>query len=125
MTQPAPTDWATAIGMSPVVRRGPLVMVSGTAPVDDAGEVVAKGDAEAQARRCLARVCERLESVGASRSSVIRTRVMLAAETDWEAVARVHGEVFGDVRPACTMIRCELLDPDYLLEVDVTAWAEE
>ena len=117
-----PINWMEVIGFGPVVRRGPLVVVAGTGPIGEDGAVFAKGDSGAQTRRVLERIAERLESVGAGISAVVQTRVMISHEADWKAVGRAHGEVFKDVKPVTTMAYADLLDPDFLVEIDATAW---
>jgi enamine deaminase RidA (YjgF/YER057c/UK114 family) len=120
-----PVNWMEVIGFGPVVRRGPLVVVAGTGLVGDDGSVFAKGDSGAQTRRVLERITERLQSVGAGISDVVQTRVMISRQADWEAVGRAHGEVFKDVKPVTTMAYADLLDPDFLVEIDATAWVGE
>ena len=110
------------IGISRAVRAGGFVSVAGTAPLDAEGRTVAPGDAGAQARRCFEIVARALEELGASLSDVVRTRVLLTRVEDWEAVARVHGEVFRDVRPASTFMQVtRFIDPDWLVEVEADA----
>jgi enamine deaminase RidA (YjgF/YER057c/UK114 family) len=118
-------NWQEVIGFVPVVRRGPLVLVAGTGPVDDDGHVVCPGDAGGQARRCLERIGERLASVGAGLSDVVQTRVMLSREADWEAAGRAHGAVLAGVLPVTTMVRVDLLDPGFLVEIEAVAWIGE
>lgn len=114
--------WADILGYSPSVRRGPLVVISGTGSVDEQGNVLHLGDSAGQARLCLERIAGRLREAGASVSDVVSTRVYLAHGADWEAVASCHGDVFRNTRPACTMIRAELLDPAFLVEIEALAW---
>lgn len=118
-------DWARIIGYAPAVRRGPLVMVAGTGPLGADGRPVHAGDAAAQTRRCLERVEERLAAVGARLDQVVQTRILLSPGADWEAVGRVHGELLGAVEPVTTMVRVELLDPEFLVEIEAVAWGEE
>lgn len=114
------------IGISRAVRAGGLISVAGTAPLDAGGRTVAPGDAGAQARRCFEIVARALEELGASLSDVVRTRVLLTRAEDWEAVARVHGEVFRDVRPASTFMQVtRFIDPDWLVEVEADAVVSE
>ena len=110
------------VGISRAVRIGDVVSVSGTAPLDTAGQTVAKGDAAGQARRCFEISLAALEQLGASRQDVIRTRILLTRIEDWRAVAEVHGEVFGDVRPASTIVQVtRFVDPDWLVETEMDA----
>ena len=110
------------VGMSRAVRLGPLVTVSGTAPLGPDGRTVAPGDAGAQARRCLEIIRAALERAGASLSDVVRTRILLTRIEDWEAVAGVHGEVFANVRPANTIMQVSrFIDPEWLVEIEADA----
>lgn len=110
------------IGMSRAVRAGSIVAVSGTAPLGPDGKTVAKGDAAAQARRCLEIIKEALERAGASLDNVVRTRTLLTRIEDWPAVAAVHGEFFTTIRPANTVMQVSrFIDPDWLVELEADA----
>lgn len=114
------------IGFSRAVRCGPIVAVAGTAPIGKDGKTVGRGDASAQARRCLEIIREALEKAGAKLSDVIRTRTYLVRIEDCEAVGAVHGEFFGDVRPASTMVQVSaLVEPDWLVEIEADAVVED
>jgi enamine deaminase RidA (YjgF/YER057c/UK114 family) len=111
--------------MSRAVRVGPIVAVSGTAPLGPDGRTVGKGDPAAQARRCLEIIREALERAGASLDQVIRTRTLLTRIDDWQIVASVHGEVFGAIRPANTVMQVtRFIDPDWLVELEADAVVE-
>jgi enamine deaminase RidA (YjgF/YER057c/UK114 family) len=119
------SPYESVIGISRAVRAGNLVSVAGTAPLDAEGRTVAPGDAGAQARRCFEIVAHALEGLGAGLASVVRTRILLTRIEDWEAVARVHGEFFRDVRPANTVMQVSrFIDPDWLVEVEADAVVE-
>ncbi|HEX4470595.1 MAG TPA: RidA family protein [Nocardioides sp.] len=108
------------IGFSRAVRVGETVCVSGTAPVWPDGEV--HPDPAVQARRCWEIVVAALEELGAGVTDVVRTRQYLVRADVADAVSAVHGEVFGDVRPASSMIVVAgLLDPRWLVEVEADA----
>ncbi len=110
------------IGFSRAVRVGNVVAVSGTAPIGADGKTVGVGDAGAQARRCFEIIGEALTKAGASFADVVRTRTFLTDVKHWEAVGKVHGEFFRDIRPASTMVQVAgLLDPSWLVEVEVDA----
>jgi enamine deaminase RidA (YjgF/YER057c/UK114 family) len=110
------------VGISRAVRAGRFIAVAGTAPLDAEGRTVAPGDAGAQARRCFEIVARALEELGAGVADVVRTRILLTRIEDWEAVARVHGEFFRDVRPANTVMQVtRFIDPDWLVEVEADA----
>nr|BBH95449.1 hypothetical protein KTA_36480 [Thermogemmatispora argillosa] len=114
------------IGFARAVRLGNMIAVSGTAPLGPDGKTVAPGDAAAQTRRCLEIIQAALEQLGADLSAVIRTRIFLTRAEDWEQVGRVHGEFFGAVRPASTMLQvARLLDPQWLVEIEADALLPE
>lgn len=104
------------IGFSRAVRVGNTVHLSGTGPVgaDDL-------DATGQARRIFEIAADALAHAGASFEHVVRTRMFLAHAEDWEAVGRVHGEFFGEIRPAATMVVAALLNPAWRVEIEMEA----
>ncbi len=110
------------MGYSRAVRAGDHVHVAGTTATDDEGEIVAPGDPAAQTRRALEIIEAALAEAGAGLSDVVRTRMYVTDVDDWEAVGEVHGEYFGDVRPAATMVEVErLIDSDAVVEIEATA----
>jgi enamine deaminase RidA (YjgF/YER057c/UK114 family) len=110
------------VGISRAVRVGPFITVAGTAPLGPDGKTVGRGDAAAQARRCLEIIAAALSEAGASVRHVVRTRILLTRIEDWEAVAAVHGEVFRDIRPVNTIMQVSrFIDPDWLLEIEADA----
>ncbi len=110
------------IGFSRAVRLGNLVAVSGTAPIGKDGKTVGIGDAAAQARRCFEIIGEALAQAGASLSDVVRTRMFLTRMQDWEAIGKVHGEFFRDIRPASTVVQVAgLVNPEWLVEIEADA----
>lgn len=114
--------WEDIVGYSRAVRIGNLIEVSGTAAVDENG-VVAPGNAYLQARFIIEKIQKALRAAGADLEDVIRTRIYVVeiAHT-WEEVARAHGEFFGNIKPASTMVEVKsLIDPDMLVEIEVTA----
>ena len=109
------------VGISRAVRVGSIIAVSGTAPLRD-GKTVGPGDPAAQARRCLEIIREALERAGTSLDHVVRTRTLLMRIEDWQAVAAVHGEFFGAIRPANTIMQVSrFIDPDWLVEFEADA----
>ena len=110
------------VGLSRAVRAGCIVTVAGTAPLGPDGRTVARGDAAAQARRCIEIIATALESAGATLQHVVRTRILLIRIEDWQAVAAVHGEFFGTIRPANTIIQVSrFIDPEWLVEIEADA----
>jgi enamine deaminase RidA (YjgF/YER057c/UK114 family) len=112
------SSWEARYGYSRAVVDGDRVFVSGTAPVmpDDADP---PADPYGQARRCLEILLGALDEAGASAAGVVRTRVFVTDRTHMDEVMRAHGEVFGEVRPACTGIVTQLIDPRWLVEIEV------
>jgi enamine deaminase RidA (YjgF/YER057c/UK114 family) len=114
------------VGISRAVRVGNVIAVSGTAPIGSDGRTVGIGDAGAQARRCFEIIAGALEKAGASLQQVVRTRTLLVRIEDWEAVAAIHGEVFGQIRPANTIMQVSrFIDPDWLVELEADAIVED
>ena len=112
------------VGISRAVRVGSIIAVSGTAPLLD-GKTVGKGDPAAQARRGLEIIKAALEQAGSSLDQVVRTRTLLTRIDDWQAVAAVHGEYFGAIRPANTIMQVtRFIDPDWLIEFEADAVVE-
>jgi enamine deaminase RidA (YjgF/YER057c/UK114 family) len=116
------SPYEATVGFSRAVRTGSLVSVAGTAPLGADGRTVGRGDAAAQARRCLDIIAAALEGAGAAMRHVVRTRVLLTRIDDWQAVAGVHGEYFRNIRPVCTVVQVSgLIDPDWLVEIEADA----
>lgn len=110
------------VGISRAVRVGNVIAVSGTAPLGPDGRIVGVGDAGAQTRRCLEIIASALEKAGASLQQVVRTRALLVRIEDWQAVAAVHGEFFGQIRPANTIMQVSrFIDPEWLVEFEADA----
>jgi enamine deaminase RidA (YjgF/YER057c/UK114 family) len=108
------------IGFSRAVRVGPYLAVAGTAPIAADGATACPGDVYGQARACLEIARRAIEDAGFGLDDVVRTRVMLVDMDSWQAAARAHGEVFADIRPACTFVGvARFIDPDWLVEVEV------
>lgn len=118
--------WESAVGYCRAVRVGSHILVSGTAPVGDSGEVVGKGDAYAQAQRCIEVIETALQKAGASLEHVVRTRMYVTDIERWPDVARAHQEAFGSVMPATTMVEVSrLIDPAMLVEIEADAFIED
>jgi enamine deaminase RidA (YjgF/YER057c/UK114 family) len=115
--------WEATVGYSRAVAVGTWLITAGcTATVD--GQVVHVGDAEKQAREAFAIALDALARAGATAADVVRTRIYIVDRADAEAVGRVHGDVFGSVLPAATMVVVAgLMHPDHLVEVEMEAYA--
>jgi len=114
------TPWEQLAGYSRAVRLGNSIWVAGTTASDEQGQVQGT-DAAAQARYILAKIESALQAAGAALGDVVRTRVYVARLEDWEAVARVHGQVFGSIRPANTLIQVAGLVGGRLVEIEADA----
>ena len=117
---PGHSPYEPVVGYSRAVVADGRVHVSGTAPIPRDGSAPPDGPYE-QARLCLELIAGALERAGAGFADVVRTRVYLTDRAHWQAVARAHGEVFADVRPANTTVVAALLDPAWKVEIEVEA----
>jgi len=116
------TDYESIAGYSRAVRLGNVVQVSGTTATDGANAVVGIGDSAAQTDFIIRKIERALNEAGAQLTDVVRTRIYLAPGADWEAVARVHGRYFGEIRPANTLLYIHaLVGEDYLVEMEAEA----
>ncbi|HET7571548.1 MAG TPA: RidA family protein [Gaiellaceae bacterium] len=114
------SDWERRGGYSRAVAAGRQVFVAGTAPIMP-GDADPPADAYGQARRCLEIVAAALREAGGGLEHVVRTRLLLADAAHASEVLRAHGEAFGQARPACTGMVVGLLDPRWLVEIEVDA----
>lgn len=115
------TPWERMAGYSRAVRVGGSVYVSGTTASDASGAVQHQGDAAAQTRYIIRKIEAALGEAGASLADVVRTRIYVRDIADWPAVARAHGELFGAICPACTLVRAEPIEPAMLVEIEAEA----
>lgn len=106
-------------GFSRAVRVGDRVFVAGTAPVWPDGEV--DPDPAVQARRCIEIMLDALAQAGGDMSHVVRTRMFITDRSDADAIGEAHGAVFGETRPASTMVVVELVDPRWKVEMELEA----
>ncbi len=114
------THWEALGGYSRAVRYGDRILVSGTTATGPDG-LVGPGDAAAQANYAIDKIAAALEQLGGRLDDVVRTRIYVRNIADWEAVARVHGARFGEIRPVNTLVEAHLVGEEYLVEIEAEA----
>ena len=119
------TPWEPVVGYSRAVRVGAHVAVTGTTATDENGQVIGRGDPYAQTRQALRNIERALHALDATLEHVVRTRMFVTDISRWQEIGRAHGEVFGTIRPATSMVEVSrLIDPEMLVEIEADAIVE-
>lgn len=114
--------WEPIVGYSRAVRVSERIYVTGTTATGENGEIVGKGDAYAQTVQVIRNIEKALKALGAGLENVVRTRMFVTDMSRWEDYGRAHGEFFGEIMPATTMVEVSrLIDPDMLIEIEADA----
>jgi enamine deaminase RidA (YjgF/YER057c/UK114 family) len=114
--------WESIVGYSRAVKVGSRIYVTGTTATDEQGNLVGIGDAYAQTIQSIKNIAKALEAFNASLEHIVRTRMFVTDISCWEEYGRAHGEYFGEIMPATTMVQVvKLIDPEMLIEIEADA----
>ncbi len=116
------TKWEQVVGYSRAVKVGERIYVTGTTATNEKGEIIGASDAYAQTAQAIRNIEQALKALGASLENVVRTRMFVTDISRWEEYGRAHGEFFGEILPATTMVEVSsLIDPQMLIEIEADA----
>lgn len=116
------SEWESKVGYSRAVKKGNHIFVSGTTSIGEDGDIVGKGDVYLQTKQCILNIEKALKKAGALLEDVVRTRTFITDMDEWEAFGKAHGEFFGQINPAATLVEISrLIHPDLIVEIEVDA----
>ena len=114
--------WESIVGYSRAVRVGERVYVTGTTATGENGEIVGPGDAYTQTVQVIRNIEKALKALGLTLENIVRTRMFVTDISRWQEYGKAHGEFFGEIMPATTMVEISgLIDPDMLIEIEADA----